>query len=157
MYEALGEAYQVLGNVHESERWLRKAVDVDHAATTQEQSSTALLTYARFLAKNVRTYNDLIIVDLFIYLFISARLVIDHLLPSRSLARFLISNSFAKREAKTYCTTNDRERRGVKEKERHFLVSKSTVLNNWFLLISLGESARRSGATLPTGSTNRSS
>jgi lipopolysaccharide biosynthesis regulator YciM len=70
VYEALGEAYQVQGDVHESERWLRKAVDVDHAAVAvqereqQSSSSAALLTYARFLAKNVRTSLLLLLLDL---------------------------------------------------------------------------------------------
>ena len=87
MYEALGEAYQLQGDVHESERWLRKAVDVDHAAAGQEQSSAALLTYARFLAKNVRTHKILLsLIHSFIYLLV--RLIIDRLLLPRSFSHF---------------------------------------------------------------------
>lgn len=63
MYEALAEAYQVQGDAHQSERWLRKSIAAAAAGggggAIQETSSPsaaspgALLTYARFLAKNV--------------------------------------------------------------------------------------------------------
>lgn len=52
VYQSLGEAYELTGDYHESERWFLKAVQQpDHH---HHHLVSAHLTYARFLAKNVR-------------------------------------------------------------------------------------------------------
>ena len=47
VYNSLGESYQAMHDIHEGERWYRRALEI------QPDDVASHLTYARLLAKNV--------------------------------------------------------------------------------------------------------